>query len=170
MVKTDSSFKLYKTTKDWNIVQLLENKIFISLYHKSDSYSICDRLFVCLFVSLLSHFWLIHLFYLLLLYQPYVITDCYFSSLLSSKALYYWPFMTGGFAERVAISWRHHVFTIVTNHPSSFMRPTIIFLPGAIVAINKPHFVSVAYHVIHPDVTKFITKCRSRSGFTTLIP
>ena len=30
------------------------------------------RLFVCLFVSLLSHFWLIHLFYLHLLYQPYV--------------------------------------------------------------------------------------------------
>ena len=30
-------------------------------------------LFVCcLFVSLLSHFWLIHLFYLHLLYQPYV--------------------------------------------------------------------------------------------------
>ena len=27
---------------------------------------------VCLFVSLLSHFWLIHLFYLHLLYQPYV--------------------------------------------------------------------------------------------------
>ena len=29
-------------------------------------------LLVCLFVSLLSHFWLIHLFYLHLLYQPYV--------------------------------------------------------------------------------------------------
>ena len=28
--------------------------------------------YICLFVSLLSHFWLIHLFYLHLLYQPYV--------------------------------------------------------------------------------------------------
>ena len=31
-----------------------------------------DLRHVCLFVSLLSHFWLIHLFYLHLLYQPYV--------------------------------------------------------------------------------------------------
>ena len=29
-------------------------------------------LFVCLFVSLLSHFWLIHFFHLRLLYQPYL--------------------------------------------------------------------------------------------------
>ena len=39
-----------------------ENCIFYLLY----------RVTVCLFVSLLSHFWLIHFFHLHLLYQPYL--------------------------------------------------------------------------------------------------
>ena len=44
--------------------QLREKIVLIFIFTWSSFYS--------LFVSLLSHFWLIHLFYLHLLYQPYV--------------------------------------------------------------------------------------------------
>ena len=48
-------------TEGW-VYRRYPRNVFIYLKYK----------FVCLFVSLLSHFWLIHFFHLYLLYQPYL--------------------------------------------------------------------------------------------------